>query len=123
MAWLRSLHRRHAAAWLALALVLSAAMWLRLQVIEKSLPYPQHIDETFLSNNAANMLRTGDFNPHFFMYPGLPIYLTAAAMSYGYLDAANHLELKSTREIGSVNVPYYRHPRILRPARQLFALV
>lgn len=123
MAWLRGLSRRHAAAWLALALVLSAAMWLRLQVIEKSLPYPQHVDETFLSNNAANMLRTGDFNPHFFMYPGLPIYLTAAAMSYGYLDAANHLELKSTREIGSVNVPYYQHPRILRPARQLFALI
>jgi hypothetical protein len=120
---LRGLDRRHAAAWLALAMVLAAAFWLRLTVIDKSMPYPQHVDETFLSDNGANMLRTGDFNPHFFMYPGLPIYLTAAAMTWGYLDAANHLELKSTRDIGYVNYPYYTHPRLVRPARVLFALI
>jgi hypothetical protein len=120
---LRGLEGRQAAAWLALALVLAAAFWLRLTVIDKSMPYPQHVDETFLSDNGANMLRSGDFNPHFFMYPGLPIYLTAAAMTWGYLDAANHLELKSTREIGSVNYPYYKHPRLVRPARVLFALI
>jgi hypothetical protein len=122
-AWLRGLDRRHAAAWLALALVLTLSLWLRLAAIEKSLPYPQHIDESYIADNAANMLRTGDFNPHYFIYPGLPIYLTAAAMTYGYLDAANHLELQSTREIGHVSYPYYQHPRVVRPARRLFALI
>ena len=39
------------------------------------------------------------------------------------LDAANHLELQSTREIGSVNYPYYQVPRVVRPARRLFALI
>ena len=120
---LRALDRHHTAAYLALAVVLLLALNLRYQVIETSLPYPQHIDETYLADNAANMLRTGDFNPHFFMYGGLPIYLTTAAMTYGYLDAASHLELKSTAEIGLVGYPYYQHPRIVRPARLLFALI
>lgn len=121
--WLRGLDPGRVAAFLALALVLTAALGLRFRMIEKGMPYPQHIDETYLSDKGAAILKTGDFNPHFFMYPALPIYLTAAAMTYGYLDAANHLELQSTREIGLVGYPYYEHPRVVRPARRLFALL
>ena len=121
--WLDGLDRRHAAAWAALVLVLASSLWLRLEAIERLMPYPQHIDESYIANNAANILRTGDFNPHYFIYPGLSIYLTAGAMTYGFLDAANHLDLQSTREIGHVSFPYYTHPRVVRPARQLFALI
>lgn len=125
--WPRFLHaapdRSRAAAVLALGLVLLLSFGLRLELIDRSMPYPQHVDETYLADNAANMLRTGDFNPHFFMYGGLPIYLTAGAMTLGYVDAARHSELRSTAEIGSVNYPYYQHPRIVRPARLLFAVI
>lgn len=107
---------------LGLALVLAFSLFLRFRVIENGMPYPQHVDEMYLADTGAKILKTGDFNPHFFMYPGLPIYLTAAAMSYGYLDAANHLELQNTAEIGLTGYPYYQHPRVVRPARQLFAL-
>lgn len=106
-----------------LAAILLASLFWRFRVIENSMPYPQHVDEMYLADKGANILKTGDFNPHFFMYPGLPIYLTAAAMTYGYLDAANHLELQNTSQIGYVGYPYYEHPRVVRPARRLFALI
>ena len=108
---------------LALALVLAGASYLRVAAIDRSLPYPQHVDEIFIADKAANILRTGDFNPHYFIYPGLPTYLATAAMACGFLDAANHLELQSTAEIGTVTYPYVKHPRIVRPARLLFALI
>jgi hypothetical protein len=121
-----SLRLRHAewsriSCYLALGLVLAAAWHIRVVAIDRSLPYPQHVDEIFIADKAANMLRTGDFNPHYFIYPGLPTYLAAAAMTWGFLDAANHLELKSTAEIGPVTYPYIEHPRVVRPARLLFA--
>jgi hypothetical protein len=121
-----SLRLRHAEwsrifCWLALALVLAAAWQIRVVAIDRSLPYPQHVDEIFIADKAANMLRTGDFNPHYFIYPSLPTYLAAAAMTWGFLDAANHLELKSTDEIGPVTYPYVEHPRVVRPARLVFA--
>lgn len=103
--------------------ILLFSWWLRVHQIDRSLPYPQHVDETYLADNAANMLRTGDFNPHFFMYGGLPIYLTAAAMTAGYVDAAKHQDLRTTAEIGLVGYPYYQHPRVVRPARLLFAFI
>jgi hypothetical protein len=115
--------RRRLAAWAALAMVLAIAGVLRLTLIERAMPYPQHIDEFYLSENAVRMLQTGDFNPRFFMYGGLPIYLTAAAFTVGFVDAANHLELMTTDQIGDVGFPYYEHPRVVRPARWLFALI
>lgn len=108
---------------LALGLVLVAAWQIRVLAIDRSLPYPQHVDEIFIADRAANILRTGDFNTHYFIYPSLPTYVAAAAMTYGFFDAANHLELKSTQEIGPVTYPYVLHPRIVRPARLLFALI
>ncbi len=87
-------------AYLALALVLVLALALRFRVIEKGMPYPQHVDETYLADTGAAILKTGTSIRTSSCIPGLPIYLTAAAMTYGYLDAANHLELQKTAEIG-----------------------
>lgn len=123
LVWLRQQNLLRAAVYALLAALLATALYWRFRAIENGMPYPQHVDEFYLSEKAAAILETGDWNPHFFMYPGLPIYLTAGAMTYGYLDAANHLELRNTAEIGSVGYPYYEHPRVVRPARRLFALI
>jgi hypothetical protein len=91
--------------------------------IEKFMPYPQHIDERHLTDRAANILKTGDYNPHFLEWPSWPIYLTSASMMVGYLSAASHLEVARTDDIGSVSFPYFTHPRILWAPKILFVLL
>jgi 4-amino-4-deoxy-L-arabinose transferase-like glycosyltransferase len=54
--------------------VLSAAM-LRLWAIGRGIPYAVQIDEPEIVERAFNMMRSGSLHPHFFDYPGLPLYL------------------------------------------------
>jgi hypothetical protein len=105
------------------ALIVVAALVARLRLIDGSIPYPAHLDERQLADPAANILRTGDWNPHQFEYPTLPIYLIAASFAAGYIDAAATERVKRVEDIGSVSFPYYTHRRVVRPARILFALL
>lgn len=95
----------------------------RIHAIRCAMPYPQYIDEPYLTRIPANMLKTGDFNPHFFTYPALPSYVNAAAFTVGYLSAASHAQVKTTADIGVADYPYYDHPRIIWPAKLLYALL
>jgi hypothetical protein len=67
-------------AFVAILLTLGTLRW---RAVSDLLPYDQHVDETFITQRAWTILRTGDWNPHFFRYPSLPIYLTAGAMKIG----------------------------------------
>lgn len=102
--------------------VLVAVFALRVHSIAATMPYPVHIDEPYLTEPAGRVLTDGDWNPHFFMYPSLPIYVTAGAFSAGYLSAASHGEVKSTQEVGRVGYPFYRQDRVVWPAKLLFVL-
>lgn|GEM_PF-1025686 len=97
--------------------------YLRLSMISGSLPYIGSVDEPAITQRAGNMLTTGDWNPHFFNYPSFPIYLTAAGLTIGYLNAASHLEIKHTKDIGSLGYPYFTHPRIVWPAKACVAIL
>ena len=103
------------------ALIVTAALFGRVRLIDGSMPYPSHLDEEQLAEPAANILRTGDWNPHQFEYPTLPLYLIAAGFAAGYLHAAATERVKRVEDIGSVSFPYYTHRRVVRPARILFA--
>jgi 4-amino-4-deoxy-L-arabinose transferase-like glycosyltransferase len=105
------------------ALIVVASFVARLRLIDGSMPYPAHLDERQLADPAAAILRTGDWNPHDFEYPTLPVYLVAASFAAGYLDASATRAVKRVSDIGSVSFPYYSHRRIVRPARLLFALL
>lgn len=102
--------------------VLGAVFALRARSIAATMPYPVHIDEPYLTEPAGRVLTHGDWNPHFFMYPSLPIYVTAGAFSAGYLSAASHGEVKSTQDVGRVGYPFYRQARVVWPAKILFVL-
>lgn len=102
-------------------LVIVLAGQLRITMIDNALPYPGHEDEGNLTQRGCNILKTGDFNPHYFHYPSLPIYVAAIAEALGYASAAGHLELANTTGIGSCTFPYYDTPRIVRAAKLLFA--
>jgi hypothetical protein len=106
-----------------LVLIVAVAFLARLRLIDGSMPYPAHLDEAELADPAANILRTGDWNPHQFEYPTLPVYLVTAGFAAGYLDACATRAVKRVADIGSVSFPYYTHRRVVRPARVLFALL
>ncbi len=55
------------------------ALFLRLWGLSFDLPYLYHPDEYPYVAIALNILKTGDYNPHFFNYPSLFFYVLAAA--------------------------------------------
>lgn len=66
------------AEWVALTLIVGLAAVLRFTGLRQSLPYVDNPDEPTMTNAAIKMMQTGDFNPHYFRWPSLPIYLQLA---------------------------------------------
>ena len=64
--------------WL-LFLILIFSFLIRFPGIWFGYPLPVHPDEPRLVQKALNIIHTGDFNPHFFNYPSLNIYLLSIA--------------------------------------------
>jgi 4-amino-4-deoxy-L-arabinose transferase-like glycosyltransferase len=67
--------RRSWAAWAGVGAVLGAAAALRFWGISAGLPYRIGVDEPVIAEHALRIMKTGDFDPHFYDYPGLYIYL------------------------------------------------
>jgi 4-amino-4-deoxy-L-arabinose transferase-like glycosyltransferase len=61
-----------------LALTLLIAAWLRFWALGQGIPYMLQVDEPEIMDRSVRMIKTGDFNPHFFDYPSLYIYVQAA---------------------------------------------
>ena len=60
---------------IAISLVLLISFVIRYKGVWFGYPLPVHPDEPKIVNTALRILQTGDFNPHFFNYPTLTIYL------------------------------------------------
>src|SRR5690349_6027192 len=60
-----------------LAFALLAAALLRMWSLGHGIPYSPGVDEPEIMDRAVRMIHTGDFNPHFFDYPSLYIYIQA----------------------------------------------
>jgi 4-amino-4-deoxy-L-arabinose transferase-like glycosyltransferase len=58
-----------------LALVLVAAALLRFWSLGFGIPFAVGVDEPEIMVRVVTMMKTGNFNPHFFDYPGLTFYL------------------------------------------------
>lgn len=67
----------------ALIAILFLGLTLRLWAIGFGLPYIFHPDEGVPVNIALQILKTGDFNPHFYNWPSLLFYLNAL-LYFGY---------------------------------------
>jgi len=59
----------------SLTFIFFVAFFVRVMEARSGLPYIYFWDEPQIAGTALNMLRTGDFNPHFFNYGSLMIYL------------------------------------------------
>ena len=62
-----------------LAGVLLLALALRLWGLDFGLPYIKHPDEPYWVNAALKIVKTGDLNPHTFIYPSLLLYVNSLA--------------------------------------------
>ena len=67
---------RHAFfAWLGIGLIVAVGGTLRFWHLDTGIPYDVGVDEPFLAHTAVGIMTSGDFNPHFFEYPSLYIYV------------------------------------------------
>jgi hypothetical protein len=114
--------RRRWLGWVALLVVCAVALGARVSLIERTLPYPRHVDEPLISRTALRVIQTGSFHPESFMRPALPAYVAAGAFAVGYLSAVRAGGLRRLHEIRSVGYPFYSPRRVVRPARVLFAV-
>jgi 4-amino-4-deoxy-L-arabinose transferase-like glycosyltransferase len=73
-----------------LALALLAAALLRFWALGHGLPYSPGVDEPEIVVRAVRMIQTGDFNPHFFEYPTLYIYIQMVVAVARFLTGAIH---------------------------------
>lgn len=72
----------------SLAAILLAAAALRFHGLGAGIPHAIGVDEPEIMNRATGMMRSGDFNPHFFDYPSLYIYVQLAAASARFIAGA-----------------------------------
>jgi 4-amino-4-deoxy-L-arabinose transferase-like glycosyltransferase len=80
-------------------LIIIVAACIRFLGINFGLPYEHYWDEPQTMSTAINMMKTGDYNPHFFNYPSLYIYLELINSILCYLYAVSKGILISLGEI------------------------
>lgn len=115
---------------LALAAVLLLALALRGMEARFGLPYLHHFDEPAIGHRALDVLRTGDWNPHFFHYPSLLLYLNVGVDVLHYFHLVSQpeddpLALASLDEVetGPADDPWFvSHPSFYLWNRRLTAL-
>ena len=103
---------------LGLVLVLLFAGVTRVRLLSESSPYVLHEDELIATRRAASMLENGDWNPRFFRYPTLTIYLTA--FSFG---AAHWMQSEPLSSPTGALEPVYERPEIGLAPRYLEILL
>ena len=93
--------------------ILAVALWLRLVGIGSGLPYRVGIDEPALMEKSVYIVKSGDFHPHFWDYPGLSIYLHAAVASVRFLYGAMNKEWASLEDDNVWPGAFYHWARVV----------
>jgi 4-amino-4-deoxy-L-arabinose transferase-like glycosyltransferase len=78
-----------------LAIILICAAVLRFVGLGSGIPFNVGVDEPQIVDRAVRIIKTGDFNPHFFDYPSLYIYIQAAVACLRFISGANAGEWSS----------------------------
>lgn len=73
--------------------------------------------------HAANILKTGDYNPHFFNYPSLSIYLAAIGMALGFFSDSSHQVAVNLQTLPAFDFPYYPDATMANAPKYMFALI
>jgi len=82
-----------------IAAIFLFALFLRMLRVNFGLPYLYHHDETYIMHHAIEILNTGDFNPHYFRYPSLLIYLELLVSLFFFFRGISTGTLSSLNDI------------------------
>jgi 4-amino-4-deoxy-L-arabinose transferase-like glycosyltransferase len=100
--------------WLAFWLVLAAGVVLRLAHLGAGIPYAVGIDEPAIMTTVTRILKSGDFNPHFFEYPTGYIYVQLGGAVTSFLVGAMRHTWKAVEQVGPSD--FYYGARLLSVA-------
>jgi 4-amino-4-deoxy-L-arabinose transferase-like glycosyltransferase len=87
----------------SLAAILIVAAVLRFLALESGIPYAIGVDEPQIVNRAVIMMKTGDFNPHFFDYPTLYIYVQLVVATLRFMTGAMSGDWGSLHQVSSAD--------------------
>jgi 4-amino-4-deoxy-L-arabinose transferase-like glycosyltransferase len=87
----------------SLAAILIVAAVLRFLALGSGIPYAIGVDEPQIVNRAVIMMRTGDFNPHFFDYPTLYIYVQLVVAAARFMTGAMSGQWASLGQVSSAD--------------------
>lgn len=68
--------------------IVAVGAWLRFSGLSQGIPFSLGVDEPEIVERAVRMMKTGDFHPDFFDYPGLYIYLQTAVATLRFMAGA-----------------------------------
>lgn len=110
---------------LALGVIFAVALYIRLYGNTYGLPYAEEADEPAIMDLAISILRTGDWNPHWFIYPAFFIY-TETFVTFVYFQWAQAQGILSDiQQLSGVfhDVRFIPQPEVYLWARSMSALV
>ena len=84
---------------IAIVLVCFTAIWLRMPYISSGLPYFYDEDEAHHFNRVANMVKSGDYDPHYFRKPSLHFYLRMPVLATSFLWNVKQGHIRSIKEL------------------------
>jgi len=93
----------------ALFAILGTALVLRAWGIASGLPHAVGVDEPQIMGRVVRMMKTGDFNPHFFDWPSLTIYVHLVVACLVFLAGAMRGAWHSLAQVGPSD--FYVHGR------------
>jgi 4-amino-4-deoxy-L-arabinose transferase-like glycosyltransferase len=88
---------------LSLAIILAVAAALRFFALGSGIPFAVGVDEPEIVNRAVTMMRSGDFNPHFFDYPTLYMYVQLVVAVARFMAGAMAGEWSSLSQVTSAD--------------------
>ena len=106
-------------------LLFLTVLWARLSQARWGLPYVGEIDEKPIVDVVRTILTTGNYNPHFFSYGSLSIYLSLVAAIGAYLNGMSQGAIATLDEFTRVSYDtlVLTSPNLLGGPRLLFALL
>src|SRR5687767_3678823 len=82
-----------------MAVIVGIGGVLRFWGLHAGIPYGIGVDEPEIMNRAIGMMRSGDFNPRFYDYPGFYIYVQAVVATLRFLVGTMRGEWFSLAEV------------------------
>lgn len=82
-----------------LLILIALTFWMRGPAITQGLPYFYNEDEAHHFNRVVSMVKSGDYNPHYFHKPSLHFYLRMPVVALSFLWNVKQGGIKSLKEI------------------------